>query len=49
VLIDHPDRLDGVIAIGVDEHVWRHTRRGDSGEETRHRTPTDHQTRPGRD
>jgi len=29
VLIEDPHRLDGVTAIGVDEHVWRHTRRGD--------------------
>jgi transposase len=29
VLIDDPDRFNGVAAIGVDEHVWRHTRRGD--------------------
>ncbi len=29
VLIDDPHRLDGVQVIGVDEHVWRHTRRGD--------------------
>ena len=29
VLIDHPDRLDGVKVIGVDEHCWRHTRHGD--------------------
>ena len=29
VLIDDPDRFDGVTAVGVDEHVWRHTRRGD--------------------
>jgi len=29
VLIDDPRRLDGVTTIGVDEHVWRHTRRGD--------------------
>ncbi|VEI03079.1 Transposase and inactivated derivatives [Acidipropionibacterium jensenii] len=29
VLIDDPTRFDGVKAIGVDEHVWRHTRRGD--------------------
>ena len=29
VLIDDPHRLDGVHVIGVDEHVWRHTRRGD--------------------
>jgi transposase len=29
VLIGDPSRLEGVRAIGVDEHVWRHTRRGD--------------------
>jgi len=29
VLIDDAGRFDGVKAIGVDEHVWRHTRRGD--------------------
>jgi transposase len=29
VLIDDPSRFDGVAALGVDEHVWRHTRRGD--------------------
>jgi transposase len=29
VLIDDPERFDGVQVIGVDEHVWRHTRRGD--------------------
>lgn len=29
VLIADAGRLDGVTAIGVDEHVWRHTRRGD--------------------
>ncbi|MBB6121086.1 transposase [Nocardiopsis algeriensis] len=29
VLIDGEHRFDGVKAIGVDEHVWRHTRRGD--------------------
>nr|AGS49558.1 mobile element protein [uncultured bacterium esnapd9] len=28
-LIDDSHRFDGVNAIGVDEHVWRHTRRGD--------------------
>lgn len=26
VLIDDPGRFDGVKVIGVDEHVWRHTR-----------------------
>ena len=29
VLIDKQDRFDGVTTIGVDEHVWRHTRHGD--------------------
>ena len=29
VLIEDPRRLDGVTVIGVDEHVWRHTRYGD--------------------
>ena len=29
VLIADPDRLDGVAVIGVDEHAWRHTRKGD--------------------
>ncbi len=29
VLISDPTRFDGVAVIGVDEHVWRHTRRGD--------------------
>ena len=29
VLIDDAHRFDGVRVIGVDEHVWRHTRRGD--------------------
>ncbi|MEO6512633.1 MAG: ISL3 family transposase [Nocardioides sp.] len=29
VLLDDPTRFDGVRVIGVDEHVWRHTRRGD--------------------
>lgn len=28
-LVDSADRLDGVTTIGVDEHVWRHTRNGD--------------------
>ena len=28
-LIDDPKRFDGVQVIGVDEHVWRHTRKGD--------------------
>jgi transposase len=29
VLIDDPQRFDGVKVIGVDEHCWRHTRKGD--------------------
>ncbi len=29
LLITDPKRFDGVTAIGVDEHVWRHTRRGE--------------------
>jgi transposase len=29
VLIGDPARFDGVTTLGVDEHVWRHTRRGD--------------------
>ena len=29
LLINDPARFDGVAVIGVDEHVWRHTRRGD--------------------
>lgn len=29
LLIDHPGRLDGVEVVGVDEHAWRHTRKGD--------------------
>ena len=28
-LIDDEHRFDGVAVVGVDEHVWRHTRRGD--------------------
>jgi len=29
VLIEDPTRFDGVKVLGVDEHVWRHTRRGE--------------------
>ena len=29
VLISDPARFDGVKVLGVDEHVWRHTRKGD--------------------
>ncbi|CEH07712.1 Transposase [Propionibacterium freudenreichii] len=29
VLINDEHRFEGVTTIGVDEHVWRHTRRGD--------------------
>lgn len=30
VLIHDTNRFDGVTALGVDEHLWRHTRRGDT-------------------
>jgi transposase len=29
LLFNDPHRLDGVRVLGVDEHVWRHTRKGD--------------------
>ena len=29
VLIDDPGRFEGVRVLGVDEHVWRHSRHGD--------------------
>lgn len=29
LLIDQPGRLEGVTVVGVDEHVWRHTHKGD--------------------
>ncbi len=29
LLIADPARLNGVKVVGVDEHVWRHTRKGD--------------------
>lgn len=29
MLIDDPSRFDGVRVVRVDEHAWRHTRRGD--------------------
>ncbi|MFF7601453.1 ISL3 family transposase [Streptomyces mirabilis] len=29
VLIDDPARFDNVLVIGVEEHVWRHSRHGD--------------------
>ena len=29
VLINNPQRFDGVKVVGVDEHAWQHTRRGD--------------------
>jgi transposase len=32
VLIGDPGRFDGVAVIGVDEHVWRHTRHPGQGE-----------------
>ena len=30
LLIDSADRFDGVTTVGVDEHLWRHTRNGDN-------------------
>jgi hypothetical protein len=29
LLIDQPGRFDNVAVVGVDEHCWRHTRKGD--------------------
>ena len=29
ILNEVPDRFKGVEVLGVDEHVWRHTKRGD--------------------
>ena len=29
LLFNDPKRFDGVTVLGVDEHVWRHTRLGD--------------------
>jgi transposase len=29
MLIDDPTRFDGVRVVGVDQHCWRHTRKGD--------------------
>lgn len=29
LLINDPHRFEGVTVLGVDEHVWRHTRKGD--------------------
>ncbi|MFC0454658.1 hypothetical protein [Rhodococcus jostii] len=29
MLIDDPGRFDGMRVIGIDERVWRHTRRGE--------------------
>ena len=29
ILNEAPDRFEGVEVLGVDEHVWRHTKRGD--------------------
>ena len=29
MLIDDPARFDAVTTIGLDEHVWRYTRKGD--------------------
>jgi hypothetical protein len=45
LLIDHPGRLDGVEVVGVDEHAWRHTRKGDKYV-TVIRDPGRHRPRP---
>jgi hypothetical protein len=29
ILIDDTARFDNALVLGVDEHIWRHTRRGD--------------------
>jgi hypothetical protein len=41
VLIADPHRFDGVRVVGVDEHVWRHTRRGDKSRRHPRRRPAD--------
>ena len=28
-IVNNPDRFEGARVIGVDEHAWRHTRKGD--------------------
>jgi hypothetical protein len=38
VLIDDPHRFEGVQVVGVDEHAWRHARRGDPAGRRRPRT-----------
>ena len=49
VLISDPHRLDGVRVIGVDEHVGRHTRRGDKYARRHHRPhPSPDRTGPAR-
>lgn len=30
MLVDKPGRLDHVTVVGINEHVWRHARRGDT-------------------
>lgn len=41
LLIDSADRLDGVTTVGVDEHLWRHTRNGDNLRHRHHRPDPD--------
>ena len=49
VLIADPHRFDGVKVIGVDEHIWRHTRRGDNYARRHHRPhPGPGPHRPGK-
>ena len=46
VLINDPGRFDKVTTIGVDEHVWRHTRRGELTRGSRLQIRTECQIHP---
>lgn len=35
-LINHPARFDGVKLMGIDEHLWRHTRKGACSDASAH-------------
>ena len=43
------DARDAFVIADAARTIPHTLRRGDTGEETRHRAPTDHQTRPGYD
>ena len=48
LLIEDPDRFDAVRVLGVEEHVWRDTRRGDRYVTVDHRPhPAQEQDRTG--